>query len=46
MRQVVRNDAGEILGVETIYAPSPGDLAEEWYASWEDEEVLPNRPED
>ena len=39
MRQVVKNDAGEIIGVETIYEPSPGDIADDWYLSWEDEEV-------
>ena len=40
MRQVVKNDAGEIIGVETIYEPSPGDIADDWYSSWEDEEVM------
>ena len=45
MRQVVKNDAGEIIGVETIYEPSPGDIADDWYSSREDEEVM-DLPED
>ena len=45
MRQVVKNAAGEIIGVETIYEPSPGDIADDWYSSWEDEEVM-DLPED